>query len=163
MEQASQTTDKGAVRRHPKHTGAPRAPPHTWVFLKFPTHSQPGWGGRRWWQLRSRGLRAPPAPGPLHVCALGAAAGGRKGVEWFHPSTPRSQPAPPLHLFCSSLWYFFFRTSFFTDCGTSGTNQAAMSLMHKATCWGRQRGEVRRAAQGRQGSESCPTPGSLPC
>ena len=100
---------------------------------------------------------------PYTSVLLGLQLEAGKGLSGPTPAPPHSQPAPPLHLFCPSLWYFFFRTSFFTDCGTSGTNQAAMSLMHKATCWGRQTGDVRRAAQGHQGSESCPTPGSLPC
>lgn len=45
-----------------------------------------------------------------------------------------------------SIWYFSSRTLFFTDWGTSGTNQAAMSLMHKATCSKRIR-KTRRMAR----------------
>lgn len=87
---------------------------------------------------------------PYTSVLLGLQLEAGKGLSGPTPAPPHSQPAPPLHLFCPSLWYFFFRTSFFTDCGTSGTNQAAMSLMHKATCWGRQTGDVRRAARVRE-------------
>lgn len=74
-----------------------------------------------------------------------------KGLSGPTPAPPHPQPALPLHLFCSSLWYFFFRTSFFTDCGTSGTNQAAMSLMHKATCWAERGGQEGCAGTSRVG------------
>lgn len=52
---------------------------------------------------------------------------------------PHSGLGPPRSL-PRSTSYFCSKTLFFTDCGTSGTNQAATSLMHRATCcrweWG---------------------------